>query len=528
VQNTLDPSRRLFSELMSKCKAEINVSPDADYDTVGAWAQGAKILLDRGQFSFRRHEYLEGPYGDNHRRQVEMKCTQMGNTVRALLRAFHMALFMPVVGVMYLFPSRTGSGDFVRSRVNPIVESNPNALGAYLRDTDSVSLKRVKGRNMIFRGTKSREGLRSDPVDAVFFDEFDLFPEGVAGAAQGRLAHSEMKIEHYLSNPTLPDHGIDVLFQLTDQRYWLLKCPKCNEYTCLEDTFPDCLAERGGKVVRLCQSCRDGVLDPAVGQWVAKRPSITDWRGYHYSQLFSVFEDMGEFLNAYQALGKSADKEAFYNFRLGLPYVEAENRLDVEHVLSLCGDAGIPSSDRGPCYMGVDQGLGLHVTIGKMHPDRIVYIGVLKDWEELDRLMQDFRVVSCVVDAQPERRNAKGFADRFPGKVWLNFYSETQKSGYAWNDDSRYVTSNRTESMDEAYAMLAMQRVALPKRSQVTEEFAAHCHAVARKLDERDDGSRRYVYVKLKGADHYMHSWNYACIARQRIAGSFMGGCDLS
>lgn len=524
----VDPGRRLLGELVQRCQAEVTTAPAMHHADVGAWALAEHVVLDRGLFSFHRHEYLQVPYADDHPRQVEMKCTQMGNTIRALLRAFYMTLFMPVVGVMYLFPSRTGSGDFARSRVDPVVSANPKSIGAFLRDTDSVSLKRVKGKNLIFRGTKSKEGLRSDPVDAVFFDEFDLFPDGVQGAARGRMAHSDLKIEHYLSNPTLPDHGIDVLFQLTDQRYWLLKCPKCGALTCLEDHFPECLVELRGEVVRLCMSCRDAALDPAKGQWVPKRPSVTEWRGYHYSHLWSQYEEPEDLLLRYRSLFKASDREAFYNFDLGLPYVEAENRLDVEHILSLCGSEGIGSSHRGPCYMGVDQGLGLHVVIGKLHPDTIVYIGVFKSWEDLDRLMKDFRVVSCVVDAQPERRNAKAFADRFPGKTWLNFYSETQKSGYAWNDESRYVTSNRTESMDEAYAMLAMERVTLPARGKITEEFAAHCHAVARKLQEKEDGSRRHVYVKLKGADHFMHAWNYACIARGRMAGSFMGGCDLA
>jgi hypothetical protein len=32
----------------------------------------------------------------------------------------------------------------------------------------------------------------------------------------------------------------------------------------------------------------------------------------------------------------------------------------------------------------------LHVVIGKLHPDKVVYVGVLKDWEDLDRLIRHF------------------------------------------------------------------------------------------------------------------------------------------
>ena len=114
------------------------------------------------------------------------------------------------------------------------------------------------------------------------------------------MAHSEFKEVWKLSNPTLPDYGIDKAFQETDQRYWLLKCQKCGEHTCLEDTFPDCLVEFRGRVIRLCQHCRDKELHPSIGQWVAKKPSITDKRGRHYSQLFSQFVDPAEILHQYR------------------------------------------------------------------------------------------------------------------------------------------------------------------------------------------------------------------------------------
>jgi phage terminase large subunit GpA-like protein len=72
-----------------------------------------------------------------------------------------------------------------------------------------------------------------------------------------------------LSNPTLPDYGIDAAFQETDQKYWLLKCGECGDYTCLEDTFPDCLKTVNGRVIRACQKCH-AELNPSIGQWVAK------------------------------------------------------------------------------------------------------------------------------------------------------------------------------------------------------------------------------------------------------------------
>lgn len=519
---------RLFDNFLTTLQSEVSTHDKAP-GGVGDWAVQAGIMLDRGRFSYKKHEFMVQPYADNHPYQVEMKAAQLGNTTRAFLRMFWCGLFMPFVGLMYLFPSKTGSGDFSRSRVAPFIERNPDSIGRFIKDTDSVGLKRIRGKNFIFRGTKSVEGLRSDPVDFIMYDEFDLFPEGIEAVARERMGHSEYKWEHYLSNPTIPDFGIDRLFQRTDQQYWMLKCPKCGKLTCLEDTVSDddigCIAEfSDGRVVLLCTHCRDGELNPAVGQWVAKNPSVKDRRGYHYSQLFSQYVSPAEILDAFR---NDANRAAVYNYKLGLPYIEAENRLSMEEILKLCGNDGIGSSDTGPCYMGVDQGKGLHVVIGKLHPDRIVHIGEYKDWEELDRLVENFRVMRCVCDAMPERRNARALAERNKGIVYLNYYNEHARDGAVWNDEKRIVSSNRTESMDESHRMLLGAHVFLPKVCDVVREFAEHCHNVAKKLEEKEDGSKRYIYVKL-GADHYRHAWNYACLARSAMASSCFGESDLS
>jgi len=333
-----------------------------------------------------------------------------------------------------------------------------------------------------------------------------------------RMGHSVFKEVLKLSNPTLPDYGIDKAFQETDQRYWLLKCEKCGEYTCLEDTFPDCLREINGRVIRACYKCHSE-LNPSVGQWIAKRPSIIDKRGYHYSQLFSHFIDPGDILHQFRTTNNLTD---FYNLKIGVAYVEATNRLSIQEVLALCGRDGIVSSDPGPCFMGVDQGEDLHVVIGKPHvrkPAILVHLGIYKDWEELDRLMKAFHVSRCIVDALPETRNARAFAERHRGKVFLNYYNEHQKGSYAWNEKELIVQCNRTESLDASHREIMEQSIILPKECEMVKIFAEHLHNVAKKLEEDEEtGSKRYVYVKL-GPDHFRHAFNYFIMALQTAKG---------
>jgi hypothetical protein len=476
------------------------------------WVKG--IILDGRPFSFNRHEYLIEPYKDDHPHQVEEKAAQLGLTSKAILKALYGARYKGYKGILYLFPSRSDVLDFSKGRISPLIEDNPDLIGQWVKDTDAAGIKRVWNTFLYLRAMQSRVGLKSIPVDLIIFDELDEAVQNAVDMAMERMGHSEFREVLKLSNPTLPDYEIDKEFQQTDQRYWLLKCPACSSYTCLEDTFPDCLLEAGGRVIRACQKCL-GELNPSIGQWVAKRPSITEKRGRHYSQLFSHFVDPGDILHQFRTTKNLTD---FYNLKIGVAYVEAQNRLSVQEVLVLCGNDGIASEDPGPCFMGVDQGSDLHVVIGKkarQKAGKIVHLGIYKDWKELDRLMKNFHVSRCVVDALPETRNARAFAERHKGRVFMNYYNEHQKGGYSWNERDLTVSCNRTESLDASHKEITGQEIILPKECEIVKVFAAHLHNVAKKLQEDDEtGSKRYVYVKL-GADHFRHAFNYEAMARQ-------------
>jgi hypothetical protein len=498
--------------------------------SLGLWAEKTPVILDVRPFSFHRHEYLITPYADNHPCIVEIKAAQMGLTTKAMLKAMYAARYRNLRGILYLFPSRTDVTEFAKGRIDPLIEDNPDTLGKWLQETDSANIKQIWNCFLYLRGMKSRVGLKSIPVDFVIFDEMDEAAPSAVDMAMERMSHSEFGEVLKLSNPTLPDYGIDKAFQETDQRYWLLKCEKCGEYTCLEDTFPDCLVEIGGhapRVIRACRKCK-AELNPSVGEWVAKHPAVTEKHGYHYSQLFSHYVDPADILHQFRT---SNNLTEFYNLKLGMAYVKAANRLTVQEVLALCGEHENASSDHGPCSMGVDQGKVLHVVIGKREwqsAARIVHIGSYDAWEELDRLMKIFNVSRAVVDALPETRNARAFAERHKGKVFLSYYSEHQKSGYRWNDGDLTVHSNRTESMDASHGEIAAARIVLPRYCEMTQEFARQLANVAKKLEEDEEsGSKRYVYVKL-GPDHFRHALNYEAMARHFGGGGRFADNDLS
>lgn len=479
-------------------------------------------IIDGHPFTYKRHEYLVDPYKDDHSWLVEQKAAQLGLTSKAMLRAAYGARYENMRGILYLFPSKTDVTEFSKGRITPLIEDNPDHIGQWIKDTDAANIKRIANCFLYLRGMQSRVGLKSVPADFIVFDELDEAPQANITMALQRMAHSEFKRVHMLSNPTLPDFGINKEFKLTDMRYWLLKCPICGGYTCMEDTFPNCIHTRpNGEVIRLCQICKNGELSPGNGKWIAKRPAVTEKRGYHYSQLFSSFVTPTEVLSQFLTTTNLAD---FYNLVIGREYVSAENRLSVEQVLSLCEQ--YPNLESSDCesFMGVDVGNILYVTISRINsptkpPSKlaeVVHLGRYKDWADIHQLMKKFRISRCVVDALPETRNARELAMAFPGRVFLCYYSDHQKGEFAWNDDAYTVTVNRTESLDASHKELLKQLITLPSdQLETTQLFAKHCHAIAKKLEKNEDtGMEKYVYVSLDPEDHFRHSFNYDMIAR--------------
>jgi hypothetical protein len=498
------------------------INPKDEKPPLGDWAVKNSVVLDGREFSFKKHEYLIEPYADTHPFQVEIKAAQLGLTSKALLRVCHGARYGRYRGILYLFPSKTDVTDLSKGRLDPLIDDNPETIGSWVKDTDASNIKKIWDSYLYLRGMVSKVGLKSVPIDMIVFDELDEAPQKNVDMAMERMGHSDTGESLFLSNPTMPDYGIDRLWQTTDMRYWLLKCPKCGHYTNLVDTFPECLITVKGKVIRACEKCH-AELNPSVGQWVAKHPSVTERRGRQYSQLFSQTKTTTPelMLHNYRT---TTNITSYMNLKVGVAYVEAQNRLSVREVLDCCGKDGIRSSSDVGTFMGVDQGGKLHVVIGKASETRVgevVHVGIYKGnntsnkedesgWRELDSLMNRFKVMRCIVDALPNTKSARSFAERFPGRVYLNFYNEHQKGSLKWNEKELIVQGNRTETLDASHNLITTQNIILPRESSdIMQTFANHMHNVAKRLEEDEDtGSQRYVYLKL-GDDHFRHAFNY-------------------
>jgi phage terminase large subunit GpA len=426
---------------------------------------------------------------------------------------------------MYFFPTRTDVLDFSRGRVTPLLVDNP-FLAKLMTDTDTAGLKKIGDAYLYMRGMQSQVGMKSVPADMLVFDELDETDPIDKALAMERLGHSDYKRIIEVSNPSLPDYGIDETYQASDQRHWTLKCPACGKWTAPEREFPRKLGEEvriilpreDGTFFLACVHCQAPLLIDQ-GEWVADFPE-RKIHGYRISQLFSSKVDPGEILKEYRTT-HYADR--FYNLKIGIPWADLERRLDIMSVLSLCSEEVMPvrAESTGTYTMGIDTGKQLHVVVLKEDAaDRkrqhVVHLTVCNDFGELDAVMARFRVSMCVIDGLPETHETRKFAERHRGVVFMNFFNESQRGAADWDHRTHIVKVNRTEALDASREAVRNKRLILPRQTPIVSEFAKHMAADAKILDEDPDtGAQKYRYIRT-GPDHFSLAFSYAWMAASR------------
>ena len=494
------------------------------------WVQ--KVQLGAGPFQIDGHEYQIDQLHDESPRQVYKKGAQLGETEVNVLKSMHGLISGRYPqGVLYLFPTVNDVTDFSKGRFSPLLDDNPE-ISDLVRNTDSVSVKRIRKSMLYLRGArvtgkiegikKTSSSLKGIPVDRIAFDEVDEMDPSMIDLALERLSHSKVKEEAYLSTPSIPDFGIDRLYNQSDARLWMIRCQRCGTETCLEIEFPCCLLELSdGRVIRVCKKCK-GEIFPKDGHWLAQYPSRSkDLVGWWISQLNSAYVDPGKILKAFRN-PPNRNLTEFYNSKLGMAYISADNRLTVNDVYSCCGQDVMAMNHGGPCAMGVDIGGLLNVLVGfkpKEKTLQVCYMARVSSFNDVHDIAQRFNVKFAVVDMEPELRKAREFQAGEPYPVFLCDYVDSVVTGPVWDEEKKIVKVNRTEVCDTTHDLVASSGpFVLPRRNEEVEVFAKQLCNIAKVLQEDPEtGSREYRYRKL-GEDHYRHCLNYLYLALTRIA----------
>ena len=514
------------------------------------WVHEHRQLRMGGQykpFSLDGHEYMREWLLDPQPDTVFEKGAQMGVSEHAVSWALWLADSHEPVTVIYFFPNDGDVADFSNTRVRPVIERCDHLLNQ-VADINNVHLRQLGSSLVYFRGMFSKAATKSVPADAVIFDELDESNPTNKAQAMERMSHSPFKYRMELSTPTLPDYGIDIEFQRSDQRYWHVDCG-CSAGIILEDVFPNCMAVRNEgtdeeEVFYYCPKCGKERLDVCVPKvikeytgWVPKLPENKHIRGYHTSQLFSKAIPAQRIWTEYK---NTRNMPEFYNSKLGMPYAGDRMPLTADMMRECCGNYGLARTGKN-VFIGIDQGDELHIIVIK--PDvntgqrKVIFAACLEDndcWEQAIRICKGYENPVIVIDAMPEKHLARKLVDEFPGVAFMNYYNDNQKDAIVKDfddkdpDKGRKITTHRTEMLDrmvDGFNFTVQGRldgIVLPNAQlPIVQKIIAHCTAIAKLKQTKtikvnggnqETGEVSYVYVHVR-PDHFAHALNYACVA---------------
>ena len=469
---------------------------------------------------------LHALYEDRHPLIAVRKPTQVGATEYCLNASLWAADTR--VGergnVLYLLPTAELAERTSQLRMNRAISESPYLTQRAQPDRGvapqpaSVRRRHIGEGIVVFAGAEQQSQYLGFDADLVILDEFDAMHEEVFSLAQQRLRSSRSPQLIAVSTPSVPEAGISDLFQMSNQLHYELLCANCDRWQVPE--YPASVDQDALTVV--CHNCRAALGPRQPGRWRATRPDVVDLRGYQLSRLVLPDPPLGSMRLTWEGKvpGNLVD---FQRWDLGQPFSTSEARLSAD-ILEQCAGVYPPllriNEPLRAVAMGVDVGRFLHVVVRGLFLGRwyLLDASTCASFEELDRYFDRYRVRACVVDSLPEAREAKRFAQRHVGYVWLSRYApRSVEPEWSYSPDWM-VTSSRTAMIDETFARFREGRNRLPNSYQELGERQYVRHLLSPfRVEEKDGVGGIKVTYKGRGADDFAQAEVYATLAALKL-----------
>lgn len=467
--------------------------------------------------SFKRHKFLIDPYLDNSKELVVKKCSQIGFSTLAIIRAFHLAKYKGA-NVIYTLPSKSIVKDFVNPKVNPLIESNPVIKGM-VGHADSIGLKSIGDRFVYFRSSWDEASGIAISAHILINDELDRSNQKAVSTYKTRLDAAlldrpDLGWHWKFSNPSIDGYGVDEAYQRSDQKMWYIKCPHCNKHQTMQ--FPENIDFK--TKMYICSFCHRTLSDEdrTRGEWV-RRYLGRDVSGYWITQLMAPWIPASKLIS--DSIG---DQSIFYNFTLGLAYTSKDIQVSRTAIQECIYPTSNPMTN---VAMGVDNGIMKHYVIGNKYG--IFRIGHTEDWQEIENLRNQYDAY-MVCDANPYPTPVMTLVRKYQGKVFAHYYRDDKKEEQIirWGDgdNAGIVESDRTKIIDAVVADINSKDLLFNMSLTVleNEEYIKHWLNMYRIIVESDKGIRAPKWMTVgqdsggKKADHMAHATVLFKVAMQQ------------
>lgn len=244
-----------------------------------------------------------------------------------------------------------------KDRFAPMLRDSPCFTGkiadARSRDSGNTLLhKQFPGGHITMAGANSPAGLASRPIRVVLFDEVDRFPQSAATEGDpislGRKRSTTFwnRIMLAGSTPTVKGRSrIEAGFNSSDQRYYYVPCPHCDEFQRLVWAQVK-WTDDPKTAAYACQHCGSLITDAdkgdmlAKGEWRATKPT-NGIAGFHISELYSPWVTWVEMVEAFlEAKALPETLQTWINTSLGETWEEAGTTIEAGSLLERRGSYG--------------------------------------------------------------------------------------------------------------------------------------------------------------------------------------------
>lgn len=464
------------------------------------WLEYYKITNDQSEpLDFKEHSYLWDIYADWSPKMCIKKCAQVGISTTIVLKALWACKNLGL-DIIYSFPTYDLAQKMVSSKVNRLIANNP-ILQQWTKDQDSVQQKRI-GKHMFYiQGTMNEQAAIALPADLYIADEVDRSDQKNVELFSSRLQHSKFGYEWRFSNPSVPGNGVDVWWNESNQQEWFVRCTGCNRDQILT-------MEHIKHSLFACEKCGKE-LERAKGNWI-KRWNDVEMSGYHISSL------MAPHLSADWILKEQRDKpeQQFTNMILGEPYVGSGNYLPRHVLFGNLSPRDNPQD--APPVIGVDTGKRTHYVVGNKYG--LFYANECTGYKPIeDILKKDLRAIA-VIDQGGDITAPRELQERYPGRVYLCAFVQSQDVAPRWKEDSGMVNTDRNKAIQLVVDEFGDKRIPLFGSEKVWDMYADHWGHLYRELEEDDRGRRKYIW-KRNGADHLALATVYWRMGMDKVMG---------
>jgi len=514
------------------------------------WAEHRRIMGApfNGPYGFVRHPWCREIHDSKAAWTIAMKAAQLGVTETGINRAFF-TLDQLKRDCLYVLPTTLNASDFSKARFATALKLSPYLKDLFV-DTNTVGLKSTGTNVLYIRGSRGDSNLKSIPVSELVLDELDEMDTHAVWLALERLSGQVEKHILAVSTPTVPKYGIHKLYLTSTQEHFYFQCPHCSRWT--ELLWPDCVEIVGESVndprckesFLKCRECKHKLDHEAkpeflgCGVWRATEPNVLpeEARGFYINQLYSSTVTPGELSIAYhRGMGDEAANTEFHNSKLGMPFI-GEGAQVTDQMIEAAVKGHTINEPRPQIggdrlvTMGVDQGKTGYIAVVEwlfdQHPGsdinaaaigKLLWFGKFPEdgWDYLGELMREWQVLACVVDADPNINDARRFARRFRGYVWLTRYRRgvTAKEIALSEEETGapFAIVDRTSWLSCTLGRFKTNppRILLPR--DISLEFREHIKNLVRTYTKDDTGNMSAEYVNT-GSDHFAHALCYSDI----------------